>query len=367
MNVAVIGGGVIGVSSALHLARGGAKVQLFTEAELASGASGRSLSWLNASGLWPADYYQLRMAGIDRFRTLYCNHPELSWLKFDGGVYWSDNNNEVRQWYTAESARGYDAQLLSAQQVADLDQAITPAAVIEPAISNPGEGWVNLPDFIAHCIAEFTHLGGTLIENAGKTVPLYDAQQGVTGVHSQNNGEFLCDKVLLACGASTVRLLAELGVDLPDGSVLSMLAITDPVDQRPAVVLNTPRVAMRPHPGKALAVDHSWYTDEIKPDAAGNFSVPDAVINELLAAADQILSTSGALSLASYKAGWKPVPADGFPVLGELEPLPGIYLAFTHSGATLSLIIGELLSQEIITGKPHPMLASFRPGRFMTR
>jgi glycine/D-amino acid oxidase-like deaminating enzyme len=44
--------------------------------------------------------------------------------------------------------------------------------------------------------------------------------------------------------------------------------------------------------------------------------------------------------------------------------VPGCFVAFTHSGATLGLIAGELLSDEILTGKQHPMLATFRPGRF---
>lgn len=49
MKIAVIGGGVIGVSCATHLAQAGAAVTLFTDTDWASGASGRSLSWLNAS------------------------------------------------------------------------------------------------------------------------------------------------------------------------------------------------------------------------------------------------------------------------------------------------------------------------------
>ena len=41
------------------------------------------------------------------------------------------------------------------------------------------------------------------------------------------------------------------------------------------------------------------------------------------------------------------------------------YVAFSHSGATLGLIVGELLAQEILSGEPHPMLATFRPRRFV--
>src|SRR5215207_5400401 len=88
LRVAVIGGGAIGVSSAYHLARRGAKVWLVTEGALASGASGRSLSWLNSAAIRSEHYHQLRMAGIDRYRTLFARAPDRNWLRFDGGLSW---------------------------------------------------------------------------------------------------------------------------------------------------------------------------------------------------------------------------------------------------------------------------------------
>jgi glycine/D-amino acid oxidase-like deaminating enzyme len=39
-------------------------------------------------------------------------------------------------------------------------------------------------------------------------------------------------------------------------------------------------------------------------------------------------------------------------------------VAFTHSGATLALIVGELLAYEMIIGEPHPLLAPFGVRRF---
>ena len=62
--------------------------------------------------------------------------------------------------------------------------------------------------------------------------------------------------------------------------------------------------------------------------------------------------------------GYKPIPGDGGPVFGELEKVPRCFVDFTHSGATLGLIAGELLAGEILTGHKHPMLETFRPERF---
>ena len=68
--VAVVGGGVLGMSTAAHLVRLGARVTLVTDGPLASGASGRSLSWLNSAAPRTAAYHRLRMLGLDRYRLL---------------------------------------------------------------------------------------------------------------------------------------------------------------------------------------------------------------------------------------------------------------------------------------------------------
>jgi glycine/D-amino acid oxidase-like deaminating enzyme len=98
--------------------------------------------------------------------------------------------------------------------------------------------------------------------------------------------------------------------------------------------------------------------------ADGTYRVPAETINELLAEASQVLMGTPPLSAASYGIGPKPVPGDGEPVLGQLGDIEGLYVAFTHSGATLALIIGELLAYEMITGQRHPLLAPFAVSRF---
>jgi glycine/D-amino acid oxidase-like deaminating enzyme len=70
------------------------------------------------------------------------------------------------------------------------------------------------------------------------------------------------------------------------------------------------------------------------------------------------------LEIAAVGVGGKPIPGDGEPVIGALKAIPGYYVAFSHSGATLGLILGELLAYEVATGCEHPMLATFRPERF---
>lgn len=363
--VIVIGGGIIGVSSAVHLLREGADVVLVTEAELASGASGRSLSWLNSAGERSTPYHELRMAGIDRYRTLFAADPSREWLRFEGGLHWADRGSEeaTLRRHRYEKQHGYDSHLVTPETVGAYTPRINSTAVADAAVFNPGEGWVSLPDLIGFLLEEFTERGGRLVTNAGK-VSVATTEGRATGVSTAGGGTYDGDAVLVACGPQTPEVVAELGVTIEDGSPVSMLVITEPLEHGVHAVMNTPRAATRPNPGSTLAVDHDWYEESITEHEDGSFSIPEPVVQELLDEAAKLVDGTPELKPASWKLGRKPIPGDGEPVFGELEQVPGCFVAFTHSGATLGLVAGELLAGEILTGEKHPMLATFRPERF---
>ena len=92
--------------------------------------------------------------------------------------------------------------------------------------------------------------------------------------------------------------------------------------------------------------------------------MPDDVVPTLLAEATAVLSGHPRLEPAWSGIGPKPIPGDGDPVLGRVEAVPGLSVAFTHSGATLGLIAGELIASEIINDEPHPLLTEFTVRRF---
>ncbi|MFT4162324.1 FAD-dependent oxidoreductase, partial [Shinella sp.] len=130
-------------------------------------------------------------------------------------------------------------------------------------------------------------------------------------------------------------------------------------------VLNTPRVAVRPAPGGTFALDADWAADEgVQPRADGGYDIDDSVVTALLAETAKVMEGNPRLEVATIGVGGKPIPGDGEPVVGALKAIPGYYVAFSHSGATLGLIVGELLAHEVATGAEHPMLATFRPERF---
>jgi glycine/D-amino acid oxidase-like deaminating enzyme len=364
ISVAVVGGGVIGVSIAQQLARGGADVILLTEDALTSGASGRSLSWLNAASFWSEHYYRLRMAGIDRYRTLSAEQPGLTWLRFAGGLNWSDESESLRRQSEYEVARGYDSRLLERDEVGRHLPGVNAAAVPETgALWHPGEGWVDLPHLVQFLIKDFTERGGQLITDVGQC-SVQATAGSASGVLTGGGDLIRADAVVLATGAAVPGMVADLGVTIPDSTSLSFLVTSRPLLHSLRSVLNTPRVSLRPTPDGGLAIDSDWTNAHIASNGHGSYHVPSAIIDSLLNEASRVLEGGPEFEVASYGIGPKPVPGDGEPVLGRVDDVSGLYIAFTHSGATLGLIIGELVAYEIITGASHPMLAGFNVRRF---
>lgn len=366
----IIGAGIFGVSTGVQLARRGIAVTILNDGPPANGASGRSLSWLNSARMRSEPYHRLRMAGIDRYRTLSTRFPDADWLRFEGGLTWDadDKDNEIDTAYRHEVSLGYDARHLAADDVATVTPGLDARAITpQGAIFNPGEGWVDLPILIDLLLKEFAALGGMLVTDRGKARIMVEGGRAV-GAETATGGRFLADAVVLATGPAVPKMAADAGQTIGDGTPIALLVQTKPVTHPLRAVLNTPRVAVRPAPGGAFSLDADWAADEgVRVREDGGYEIDDAVVDALLAEASRVMEGNPRFEIAAIGVGGKPIPDDGEPVVGALRAVPGAYVVFSHSGATLGLILGELLAHEIATGGEHPMLATFRPERFQSR
>lgn len=365
-SVIVVGGGIFGASTAVQLVRRGVKVTLINDGPLAMGASGRSLAWLNSARKRSPEYHALRMAGIDRYRTLATKFPQADWLRFDGALTWDPDGpgNEIAAVFAHEQALGYDALHLAADEIAGVTPGIAASAVTpQGAIFNPGEGWVDLPSLVQVLMSEFIERGGKVVTDAGRASVTVKGGRA-TGVTTTSGLGFTADAVLVATGGAVPAMAAEAGVKIDDGTPIALLVRTKPLTLRLKAVLNTPRVAVRPMPDGGLALDSAWSEEEVIVNADGTYTVKDSTIAGLLEEASKVLEGHPKLEFASQGIGPKPIPSDGEPVFGAVPEIAGYYVAFSHSGATLGLIAGELLAWEIATGQAHPLLATFRPARF---
>ncbi|UVK37447.1 FAD-binding oxidoreductase [Mesorhizobium sp. AR10] len=366
LKVVVVGGGIFGISSAVHLARLGVETTVINDGPVANGASSRSLAWLNSARKRSAAYHRLRMQGLDRYRTLAAGHDSGAWLRFDGGLTWDADNasNQIPQMFRHEQAIGYETRLLAPDDIAAITPGVDARAVSpQGAIFNPGEGWVDLPSLIDLLQTEFLARGGRVITDAGRADVVL-ANGRASGVKTASGQVVNADAVVVATGSAVPGMAAKVGKRIGDGTTRALLVVTKPLQHPLRAVLNTPRIAIRPTPNGAFALDSGWSEDEVIVRDDGAYEAKPSTIAGLLDEASKVLDGNPTLVLESYHTGPKPIPADGEPVIGQLTGIPGYHIIFSHSGATLGLVAGELLAEEIVSGTPNPLLAAFRPGRF---
>jgi glycine/D-amino acid oxidase-like deaminating enzyme len=85
--------------------------------------------------------------------------------------------------------------------------------------------------------------------------------------------------------------------------------------------------------------------------------------DELLARATHYLPALAGARAIAVPVGYRPMPHDGFPVLGYPEPVPNLYLALMHIGVTLAPLVGELAAMEIVDRARVQILDAYRPER----
>jgi glycine/D-amino acid oxidase-like deaminating enzyme len=99
-------------------------------------------------------------------------------------------------------------------------------------------------------------------------------------------------------------------------------------------------------------------------------SFPDALRayhgNRILTKVSAFLPAAQGMALERLTLGFRPMPMDGYPVVGVLPHSPDVHVAVTHSGVTLSPIIGQYTRDEVLHGSRTDMLAPYRPERFAT-
>jgi len=366
LKVVVIGGGIFGVSTAVHLARLGANTTIVNDGPVANGASSRSLAWLNSARRRSAAYHKLRLQGLERYKAFATNHDCGAWLRFDGGLTWDadDASNQIVEIHRHEQSIGYQTQLLAARDIAAVTPGVDPSAVSpQGAIFNAGEGWVDLPSLIDLLLKEFRERGGRVVTDAG-AAEVTLANGRASGVKTSSGQILDADAVVVATGPAVPGMAAKVGRRIGDGTTRALLVFSKPIRHPLRAVLNTPRVAIRPTPNGAFALDSAWSEEEVIVHDDGRYEAKPSTIERLLREASNVLEGNPSLAPESLHMGPKPIPADGEPVVGQLTGIPGYHVVFSHSGATLGLVMGELLASEIASGKPCALLEPFRPQRF---
>ena len=375
-DVVVVGGGIMGVSIAHALSKLGRHVVLLEERTLASGTTGTSFAWLNATAKTDdAAYHALNRRGLEKHLALAADWGEAAiGLAGAGSIHWSH----------PDAGDGGPASLrTAAAQLTAWDYPIIPLdrralRALEPYIDFPvgSEGflapldrWLDAPRMVRRMADDTRDEGGDIREGALVTGFLFDGDT-VVGVEALPYTIF-APTIVLAAGTALPALAARarrsLARPLPIRPMPGLLVDTVPLERTwLRHVVYFPDGAgfhMRP-----VGDSVSLGADDI--DAAHAASGEDSLLvgtTALMHRASSYLPDFPALELAPSahaRIGVRPMPEDGLPIIGPLAGAPSVYVAATHSGITLGPYLGDLIAREIALEAPQQDLDPCRPGRF---
>lgn len=238
----------------------------------------------------------------------------------------------------------------------------------EWGVHTPREGAVEAARAARVLVADAQARGAVLVPATTVTElvlgPTSGGDNTIQGVKTAAGATLAADHVVLAAGLGAVPLAASVGVTLPlaDPPAAGLLIHTTPAPARllRSSVVCAPALHMRQSPDGRLHAGTDFAGGDPGPD-------PDAAARALLARVKAAFRSGylgvDALALDYVTVGYRPKPRDGLPILGATG-VAGLSVAVMHSGVTNAAIVGELLSERILTGREDPALKDFSLSRF---
>ncbi len=368
----IVGGGILGASLAYHLSRRGAHITLLEKEAPAAGATSRSFAWINADfSKQPFDYHTLNKLGVWAYRLLQQQLPGLP-VEWGGCLQWYLDDARAQQMQRQLRQLeewGYDVRSVSEAEFHSLEPDFHPGSILAASFAEQ-EGFANPTALTEVFLQEAREAGAEVIypcEVAGLSL-----QAGRIRAVKTTKGEFPAGVLLLAAGVGTPALASMAGVHVPLIPAPGLLVHTKPMPARVHRVLIGPEAHFKQYREGGMVIGDDFPPPKNAIHGTLNhhpLDFPDDATRELHR--QRILKQAAAYLPAAEKApvekvtlGWRPMPKDGFPIIGPAGNCPNLYIIVTHSGVTLASILGELVTEEILDRVSVRMLEPYRLSRF---
>jgi glycine/D-amino acid oxidase-like deaminating enzyme len=362
--VIVIGAGVIGASIAFRLAQAGATVTVLDRAEAGRGTSSASFAWVNANSKTPREYFELNVAGMREHAKLADEFGVADWLHPTGNLYWTRDDaryDELIRRVERLQSWGYTVEWLTGEDVIRrLEPKLQIPGPTMPVAWFPEESWLDAPTYVNAMLGRATEHGATFIGR--ERVVGICADKATLTVNAASGEQYHADAVVNAAGPFADEIATQVGRRLPMSPTKGLLvrvATDEPLVNR---LIHSTEVNVRPDGDGFILLHH----DSVDPLVGDRLDIPvdDDAARELCRRARRILPGINPGHRTETRIGVRPYPSDGVSCVGAVSGVDGYYEAVTHSGVTLSALIGRLLTNEILTGEVDPILTPFRPDRF---
>ena len=366
INVTVIGAGIVGSAIAYTLVKRGATVTVIDKGRPGGGATSHSFAWINATAKNPVSYHNFNRRSLGMWDRFARDLDVDVGLRWGGQMEWSATDAgavELKLRADQLHAWGYPCQILDAAHMAKLEPSLTPRQVTS-AIYSELDGMVEPTVASEACIRGAASYGATIkLETEVSSLSANSASASVVA-----GGERIGADIVVLAGGVDNTLLAEMaGITIPQqdspGVVIRTNPIAQPLFSNVSVVYAPPLEAGRPEIHLRQCLDGSAMIGEGSQESLARDDTQEHAKELLSRAAEYVPGLKGATAIP-VPVGYRPMPLDGFPVVGFSPKAPNVYLALTHSGVTLAPLLAQLATMEIVDGAQVELLRDYRPSRF---
>ena len=360
VDVAIVGGGVIGAALAFFLAQRGVEALVIEGTEVARGASGKAAGLLSP-GLPHDDGDTVALAPL--LARSVALHGTLADLLDGPGTY------GYRRYETCLVARD-EAELASLEARAPELSAepVAREAIAErfPWLDQPVAGGLAQPTaqidpaaFTNRLLESAQSMGASL--RMGRARGLVGGPDYVDGVELED-GVVRAEATVIALGPWSLRAAAWLDLPLPVRPLKGQILHLEP--------------DVEPPPGGFSDADGHYvvtrptglvYAGTTEEEAGFDEEPTEAARDHILATLARYTSRLGAMRVVNQTACLRPLSGDGLPLIGAAPGRRGAYVATGHGrkGLILAPATGEALATLIAEGRGGEVdLAPFDPARF---
>jgi glycine oxidase len=377
-DVAVVGGGVAGLSAARELARRGLSVAVFEDGK--AGSASRAAAGMlapQAEADYADDFFGLLCASREMYSDFVATLGEESGIHIEldrtGTLYVAltpEEEEEAERRFAWQTRAGLAVERLTAEESRGLEPNVSPD--VRVALLFPRDWQVESRRLVIALDAAAERSGARIIRAVDAQGVRVVAGRATGVVTSE--GELSASAVVFAAGAWNSRLRKFSDDGYPylndDPEVVpvrgQILCFRQPGTQPPLVrhvVYGARGYVVPRREGLLLAgstTEHTGFDCRVTEEGSASIA----------ARAGELVPAVSSLGVTDSWAGLRPRAADGLPVLGESADVRGLFYAtgFYRNGILLAPAVGEIVA-DLVTGRatklPTRSLEAFSPARFL--
>jgi glycine/D-amino acid oxidase-like deaminating enzyme len=352
-DVAVIGGGVVGLSTALFLARAGRDVVLLDRAEAGQGASSANAGSLHVQ-LLPYTFSDgdpgplatallLGPASIALWQELARDANDDLGIRMRGGLMLAQHAGDLdllARKAAFERSRGVPVEVIDAAEVARISPNLAPVA---GAAWCAAEGQI---DPLRGTVALLTLARRAGVRVFGGREPQEFAREGAAWRIETAGGPVRAGQVVNCAGPGAVSVARLAGVALPVRTVVQQVIATAraPDQTLPLVAVAGRHLSLKQNYGGQLLIGGGW-PGALQPD--GRAKVLRASLEGNLQLAASVLPMLAGVDVVRAWAA-PTVHLDRGPVLSATPGMPGLWHGVVSNGYTLGPGVGMLMAEAVL-------------------